>query len=165
MSEARPLARHVLVIPSWYPSEYNPANGGFFRDQCLALQSAGVRVGVIYPELRSLRSFSPKSLIANHFQTAWHDDEGISTLRFQGWNVPGRLQPALWRRQALRLFDRYVERCGRPDLVHAHGAQAAGLAASLIERAHARTLGSERRFLRLAGVVASPGLAADSSST
>lgn len=126
------VGRHILVIPSWYPSEYNPANGGFFRDQAMAVRAAGARVGVIYPELRSLRSLRPGSLRANHFQTVWSDDAGIPTLRFQGWNLPGRLQLEVWRRQALRLFDLYVERQGRPDLIHAHGAQTAGSAASLI---------------------------------
>ncbi len=127
------MRRHVLVIPSWYASEYNPANGGFFRDQCLALHRAGAQVGVVYPELRRLRSFRPAALAANHFQTQWLDDDGVPTLRYQGWAAPARVNLPLWRRAALRLFDRYVERFGRPDLIHAHGAQTAGCAAAYIK--------------------------------
>lgn len=129
------MTLHLLIIPSWYPSQYNPANGGFFRDQCHALRRVGLNVGVIYPELRSLRSFSWNALGSNHFQTLLVDDQGVPTLRFQGWNVPGRLQLPVWRRMALRLFDEYVDRFGRPDLIHAHGAQTAGSAASFLKQA------------------------------
>ena len=45
---------HVLIIPSWYPEHSEDVGGGFFREQALALQTHGCKVGVIYPQLRPL---------------------------------------------------------------------------------------------------------------
>ena len=38
---------HVLVLPSWYPSEDDPVNGCFFREQSEALAKSGLRVSVL----------------------------------------------------------------------------------------------------------------------
>lgn len=129
----RPVSSHVLVIPSWYASAYNPTNGGFFRDQCLALQRAGHRVGMIYPEFRRLRSLSLGAFRDNHFQTELREDDGFPVLRFQGWALVGRPNLVLQRRMALRLYDRYVRTFGAPDVVHAHGAQTGGSEAAFIQ--------------------------------
>jgi hypothetical protein len=37
-------ARHILVIPSWYPDRDHPYRGRFFQDQVQALHEAGHRV-------------------------------------------------------------------------------------------------------------------------
>ena len=38
---------HILVLPSWYPSEDDPINGSFFAEQAEALADFGHRVSVI----------------------------------------------------------------------------------------------------------------------
>ena len=47
---------HVVVLPSWYPKSETDVDGIFFRLQAQALQRKGLKVGVIAPLFRSLRT-------------------------------------------------------------------------------------------------------------
>jgi glycosyltransferase involved in cell wall biosynthesis len=124
---------HVLVMPSGYPSRANPVRGIFYQDQVRALAGAGVRVGVAYPDLRSLRTFTPTALVDNHFQFVTELDGRSATLRWNAWRIPGtRLQGRLFTKAAMELFDRYSMRNGEPDVLHAHSAVWGGLAARAI---------------------------------
>ena len=128
---------HVLVLPSWYLTREAPAQGRYFADQAQALRRAGATVGVVYPELRSLRKASPRLLRRNYFQRSAAREQGVPTLRSHGWNLGWRSSlGARWRtREAGRLAARYARRRGRPDVVHAHsGRWAATAAARLSER-------------------------------
>ena len=44
---------HILIIPSWYRTRYRYM--GSFREQAIGIQKNGCNVGIIYPELKSLR--------------------------------------------------------------------------------------------------------------
>ena len=128
---------HVLVIPSWYPTADAPTQGIYFREQVQMLQRDGLRVGVVYPEQRSLRRISLARLRDHHFQRSQQHEAGVPTVRFHGWNVWWR-HPAGIRfriREAGRLAKRYVDQHGVPDLIHAHSARWAGAAAACIGQA------------------------------
>jgi hypothetical protein len=56
------------MIPSWYMTEEQPVMGSFFHEHALAMQQAGVRMGVVYPEIRQLRGIRPALLQRHHFQ-------------------------------------------------------------------------------------------------
>lgn len=127
---------HVLVLPSWYPTAEAPLDGIYFAEQAQALQRHGLDVGVVYPEMQSLRRAS-WSALRRAFRTRFRVEEGLPTLRRHGWNVFWRL-PLRWPvriRTARRLARRYVRRRGRPDLIHAHSARWAGPAARHIGEA------------------------------
>ena len=47
---------HILIIPSWYPDDKDDFRGSFFREQSLGILKYGCDVGVIFPDLKSLRS-------------------------------------------------------------------------------------------------------------
>lgn len=127
---------HVLVLPSWYPTWQEPVRGVFFREQARALQRAGVRVGVVYPELRRLRTLSDGEWTRNRFQATISEEDGVTTVRSHGWNVPHpRLRRHLFVQQARRLVDVYAEAVGEPDLLHAHSVLWAGVAAREIRTA------------------------------
>jgi glycosyltransferase involved in cell wall biosynthesis len=102
----------------------------------MALRRAGVKVGVIYPDFRSLRELKIPALADNHFQTSICMDRGVPTYRYHGWNISRlKLEPCLWKRQAKRLFCLYTAKHGIPDLIHVHsilwgGVSAAEIAAS-----------------------------------
>jgi glycosyltransferase involved in cell wall biosynthesis len=121
---------HVLVLPSWYPTPAAPVAGIFIREQALALRKAGVRVGVIYPDLRTLRTLPRGKWGANHFQMTRSDEEGVTVLRYHGWGLPKlpRWTSRLWISSALALAERYMVEAGRPRLVHAHATCWAGIA-------------------------------------
>lgn len=122
-------------MPSWYPSAEHPLNGVFFQDQARALRDAGHRVGVLFPHLRRLRSFGIRPLRENHGQITSEMEEGIPTVRWNGWNVPAaRLRPRLFSDKAERLLITYRDEFGAPDLVHAHSCFWAGAAAERLRR-------------------------------
>ena len=119
---------HVLILPSWYPTDSLPVQGIFCQDQAQALSRVGVKVGVVYPDLSSIRNFSFAQLKGRHFQTVFVEEVGVTTLRLHGWEIPftrGRFKV----NQTLRLVDSYVCKFGKPDLIHAQCTLWAGVAA------------------------------------
>lgn len=144
---------HVLVIPSWYPTPRAPAPGSFFREQAQALHRGGHRVGVLAPVQRSLRHWR-----GSHDHCRWIDDQGVATLRHDVWRwLPGanRLHARGWVAAGVRLFHRYVARCGVPDLLHAQGALYGGvLAARISGESHIRYVVSEHHSIYITGRLA-----------
>jgi len=123
---------HVLVVPSWYPTTEAPLDGIYFAEQAQCLAQHDLQVGVIYPEQQSLRRASWTAIRDKHFQTGWTDEFGFPTLRRYGWNVWWQLPPGLRCRirAAVRLARRYVDRHGKPDVIHAQSGRWAGAAAA-----------------------------------
>lgn len=118
---------HILFLPSWYPSSPDDPSGSFFREQAHALNDIGVKVGVIALALRPV----------TQSVSAWRDvgririenDDGIPTYRVDLINFTPRVWPVIMHRfgkAALRLFDQYIKREGRPDVLHVHAALPAG---------------------------------------
>jgi glycosyltransferase involved in cell wall biosynthesis len=112
---------HVLFIPSWYPAQPDDMAGCFFREQALALQDHGMKVGVITPAFRSLTRW--QAIARGGYNLEAERDSGIETLRFHGvrafsWNHA--LNMAFWERTGLRAFDEYQRSHGRPDVLHVH---------------------------------------------
>lgn len=129
---------HVLIIPSWYPRQPGDINGCFFREQAIALRKHGCKVGVIYPELRSLRNW--RSFFLGQNVSSVEQDEGVLTYRFLGMNWFPRTVVAasklfVWR--GLQLFKRYIEENGRPDIMHVHSLLYAGSVAAAISKKYA----------------------------
>lgn len=128
---------HVLFIPSWYPAQPGDMAGCFFREQALALQDHGMRVGVITPAFRSLTHW--QAVTDGGYGLTEENDSGLQTLRYHGvrafsWNHALNIQ--FWERTGLRAFDEYQRRHGRPDVLHVH-AMIFGLAwAAAIRREH-----------------------------
>lgn len=121
----------VLTLPSWYPMHYAPMRGTFFQEQIQVLHSHGVRVGVIYPNLRRLRTIGlSTNLLRDHFQTTITVEEGVPVYRFHGWNPKSEhLRLRIFRWQSRRLMEVFMEKHGRPSLIHAHCARWGGVAA------------------------------------
>lgn len=118
---------HVLVIPSWYPASPGDINGSFFREQALALAKYGCKVGVIYPQLRSLKDW--RKVFNGRFGVSFEEDEGLPTYRGHGVNwFPRMTKPGsfLWEIYGLWLYKCYEKKFGKPDIIHAHSVLYAG---------------------------------------
>lgn len=129
---------HVLIIPSWYPHQPSDIGGSFFREQAIALHKHGCKVGVIYPELRSLRNW--RSIFSGQNGISVEQDEGVATYRSRGMNwFPRTVVPAskLFVWHGCRLYGRYVAENGVPDIVHVHSLLYAGSVAAEISRKYA----------------------------
>ncbi len=129
---------HVLLIPSFYSTPQNPVAGTFFRDQAHALYSRGLQVGVLTcpqkaPWQKPLR---PGVWPVGVF---WEDDDGVATVRGywrRFWPGYNRLRLNRWVRHGLDVFEQYLRVKGRPDLLHVHAADPAGLLAVEIKARH-----------------------------
>ena len=127
---------HILFLPTWYPTLFLPEKGVFFRSQAVALASAGLQVGVIFPDLlENNELLNPARLIDHCFQHSFQVDAGVATLMVHAM-APPFMRRHLFIAQAQRLLDDYMQRFGRPDLIHAHVARWGGVAAAII---HERT--------------------------
>ena len=125
--------KHILIIPSWYPQFSGDIGGSFFREQAIAIRKAGYQVGVIYPQIRSLKNI--KSILKKPYGLTVEDDEGVNTIRWYAVNfIPKnkKYNKSHWIKIALKLFETYVEQFGKPDIIHVHSMLYAGFAAQLL---------------------------------
>ncbi|MEH7235747.1 glycosyltransferase [Bacillus sp. JJ1562] len=121
----------IVIVPSWYPTENNPLNGIFFKEQAKALQKAGHDVTVLYPEVwttRMLKTSKAKKGISIELE------DGVKTYRLRGYNlIPGRVPFAtakVFYSRLETLYKLYVEKEGKPDMLHAHSCLWAGWSAA-----------------------------------
>lgn len=124
---------HILIIPSWYLQFTGDVKGSFFREQAIALKKAGYSVGVIYPQIRSLKNL--KTILKKPYGLTVENDEGVSTLRWYTANYFPKLKNYNrnhWVKVCLKLFEIYVEKYGKPDIIHVHSMINAGFAAQVI---------------------------------
>lgn len=125
---------HILFVPSSYPRTGAPTEGIFYQDQARALQRAGWQVGVVFPEF--LRWREGQLFPAGGFRrmrVELVEEEGVTLLRTRIWNPPLRwLRAARWSAVAERMIERYIERNGRPDVIHAQGFLWGGLVAAQV---------------------------------
>lgn len=126
--------RHIVAIPSWYSSGRG-SGGGYFRDQALALHAAGHRVAILAPDIHTGRDLRAGRASPGDGGRVVVEHDGVEVWRRTRRVVMPRLpyrNALAWSLCGLRLFDAYVERHGRPDLVHAHSCLNAGVLAALI---------------------------------
>lgn len=129
---------HVVVIPSWYPSTENGTDGMFFRNQAQALQRQGLKVGVIAPMFRYLRS-APKSILTGPYGIKRHQQGGLNTYIYDSMYFFPHcpvidLDRIRWVNAGLKAFDLYIQENGKPDIVHAHAMNYAGILADHIQQ-------------------------------
>lgn len=129
------MPMHVLLIPSWYPASVDDVGGSFFREQAIALARYGYEVGVIHPQMASLRR--PGTWATKLKAERKVVDAGVRTYRSPGINwfpkLP-RASTAVWLHKGMRLFQHYVRENGMPDVLHAHSMFHGGLLAERISR-------------------------------
>ncbi|GAA0083809.1 glycosyltransferase [Clostridium sp. CTA-7] len=128
---------HILVIPSAYPTLENPLSSIFYKEQAKAIQEAGNKVGVIFSETRRVSGINFNSFNKNHFQIRKYIEDGLTTYRLHGWNIftmRGTLGVDLWVKQSLKLFHKYIESEGKPDIIHVHSALYGGLVGMNIKK-------------------------------
>ena len=124
---------HILVIPSWYPTESYPSYGLFCYQQAHALKKMGHKVGVIFPELEKISSiFKPrrfgKITIESPDYVPTYKSRPICWLP----KIPNGYA-YLWKKAGATLFKKYIREQGVPDVIHVHTALWAGYLASEIK--------------------------------
>lgn len=131
---------HVLIIPSWYLTPDNPIRGSFFREQGLALQNAGHKVGFLVPPTKLRSRHGIREFMQNWRQSPLSlqlsDDQGMPTYRIPWWGMLGSFFP--WSRANLvqDVFERYCADNGKPDVLHGHSILYGGYLAAYLGKRH-----------------------------
>lgn len=126
---------HILLLPSWYPKTPNDVGGVFFRDQALALNNYGHKVGVIAPTMRSMRTLGKARLQPK--LPLYENDKGLHTYRKEVLAALPRIPFGnyyLFKRAARALLKRYIDDHGKPDVLHAHAAVFGGAAGAELSK-------------------------------
>ena len=127
---------HVVILPSWYPNDPNDINGVFFREQAIALARRNIHIGVLVPP-RSL-PIDPRRWNDFWRATYYVQDEGVITYRprFMNWSrLISRKRTAVITEACLS-FNRYCDRHGKPNILHAHSALPGGEIAMTLSQKH-----------------------------
>ena len=127
---------HLLLIPSWYSTDKNPIRGSFFLDQALALRKAGHQVGMLVPPskqrtrhgLDEMRRFWRR----DNTDILVTEEQGLPVYRIPWWGWRRALIPWLRGDLGLRIFDRYRDERGTPDIIHGHSILYGGYLAAYI---------------------------------
>ena len=120
---------HILEIPSFFP----PHGGLFALEQARALQSLGNTVRMLACVQLGVSVDGLFYFKARHGRW-WEEMEGVEVYRTYMRALPRCVRPnqVRWCRIVERMYEDYRRRYGRPDLLHAHCCQWAGVAARLI---------------------------------
>jgi hypothetical protein len=98
---------HFLILPSWYPTIIDSVSGVFFMEQAKALHNYGIKVGVIAPIQRSVKTIRKGKILKFRYQIEFNEEYGIPTFRSLGWSIPKlqKLNIKILEWQTSRLID------------------------------------------------------------
>lgn len=117
---------HILELPSFFP----PYGGMFCVDQAkaLAMQGNTVRIAAC---LNMSARLSPALYLKAPLGTYSTRVDGIEVMRKDLRGIPffPKACAMHWVKAVEKLVDKYVEKFGKPDIIHAHCCQWAGYAA------------------------------------
>ena len=120
---------HILEIPSFF----TPYGGEFCLDQAKALKAVGHEVRIL-SNVQLGFSIGGKDYFVLPFCRYIHEQDGITIYQSFQRGVPKavRWNMKRWVTIVCEMFDDYVARYGKPDILHAHCAKWAGYAAMKI---------------------------------
>jgi len=124
---------HILEIPSFF----TPYGGEFCLDQARALKAVGHEVRILSNVQLGI-TIGAKGYVSLPFRRYEHQRDGITVCQsFQrGIPLTVRWNVRRWVHIVCDMFDDYVARYGRPDILHAHCSKWGGYAAMQISRKH-----------------------------
>lgn len=128
---------HILELPSFF----EPHGGMFCLEQAKALQARGHEVRILSCSQLAWtvdRAYYLKARCGRWTEVMGGTkcEGGVEVLRTYMRAVPKwvRLNQRRWVRIVLSMYDAYVRKYGKPDVIHAHCAKWAGVAAMAISR-------------------------------
>jgi glycosyltransferase involved in cell wall biosynthesis len=131
------ISMHVVWIPSWYPEPDRPTSGIFFLEQAEALRRSGLNVGVLHSSFRFLREIDLKSLRSHRYTSSIQWEGELPVCRYQGMFPFPKLQRiklSLYVGSVQKLMQMYVDRFGRPDIIHAQSGFLAAVGARALSK-------------------------------
>ncbi|MDR0231333.1 MAG: glycosyltransferase [Dysgonamonadaceae bacterium] len=131
MAESKEKKLKILQLPSWYL----PEGGLFCLNQTKALQKAGLEVDILANVVLPWRKYK-LNIFKFPLKSFTSVEDGVKTFRYYSWKYPLVDIPNIkkWVRKTVDLFDAYIEKHGRPDMIHVHSCMWAGVAAARIKK-------------------------------
>ncbi len=125
---------HILEIPSFFP----PYGGEFCLEQAKALQGAGHEVRILSNVQLSVKRSIGDFFLTFPYRRNWCEQDGVEVFQSFQRGIPKVVHPNVrrWVDIVCSMFEDYVSKYGRPDILHAHCAKWAGYAAMKIARQH-----------------------------
>jgi len=122
---------HILELPSFFA----PYGGLFCLDQAKALATLGHEVRIL-SNVQLGVTVNWKDYLTLPWHRYEHEMDGIAVCQSYQRGVPKMVRHNVerWVSTVCAMFENYVARYGRPDILHAHCAKWAGYAAMLISR-------------------------------
>lgn len=129
--EMKRSTMHILEIPSFF----TPYGGEFCLDQAKALKALGHEVRIL-SHVQLAVTIGLKDFFTLPCHRYEHEREGITVCQSFQRGVPKavRWNARRWVTVVCDMFDDYVARYGKPDILHAHCAKWAGYAAMIISK-------------------------------
>ena len=123
---------HILEIPSFF----TPYGGEFCLDQAKALKALGHEVRIL-SNVQLGMTIGMKDYLLLPYRCYEHEVDGLSVLQHFQRGIPKVVRPNVrrWVAMVEAMFQSYVARYGKPDIIHAHCAKWAGYAAMKISQA------------------------------
>lgn len=120
----------VLVLPSWYL----PDGGGFFKDHAEALNHGDFEVDVLVNRTLGLTSHSLYQILTTRrFRESVEGPIRVFRAGYMKWPLMERRNLKAWSRKYMTIFQIYLEKYGRPDIIIAHSTIWAGYVAFRIK--------------------------------
>jgi len=130
----------ILMFASWYPDKEKIGRGIFFKEQAEMLSEMGHEISVIVAERKPFTYLLKmkdiyKSIFCKH--SSIEVENGITVYRSNKYKLfPLKIFPALiipfLIYDSKRMFNRYLAKNGKPDIIHAQSAIHGGFIASRI---------------------------------
>jgi len=124
---------HILEIPSFFP----PYGGLFCLDQAKALEALGHEVRIL-SNVQLGATIGLRDYVVRPYCRFEHVMEGITVYQSYQRGIPHMVRHNVgrWVSIVCSMFDDYVKKYGKPDVLHAHCAKWAGYAAMQMSQAH-----------------------------
>ena len=111
---------HILVLPSWYPSSYNSLSGIFFKEQAEALAKFGHKVSVISIQEIGLNEILQDKKMPNFYRKGIENNVYTYTMEYPNFIRIKKFRMQLKKILFQKIFKKYIERDGLPNIVHLH---------------------------------------------
>ena len=120
---------HILELPSFFP----PHGGLFCLEQAKALKAIGHEVRIVSVVELGV-SLDRKFYLTAPWREERREQEGVEVFSYYMRAVPKAVRYNIrrWVSLCQKAVDRYVQRFGKPDVLHAHCCKSAGIAAEEI---------------------------------
>lgn len=120
---------HILEIPSFFP----PYGGLFCLDQSKALKALGHEVRIL-SNVQLGMTIGWKDYLTLPWHRYEHEMDGVTVYQSYQRGIPKVIRPNVkrWVSIVMSMFEDYVNKYGKPDILHAHCAKWAGYAAMKI---------------------------------